>query len=219
LTLSGPGNSLRVMIGTRANATHSHSGLFLLMASALLLALQATSLVAAEPGNESVETLGQQLGEFCYSNPGPCRRNVPIRLRTEQDTLDTKLDLFWPVLHDGIVHLLPGEKLYLQVEWEGDSLRSIRNVPRMVDPAKTLVVEFLQREKQVDMILQIRNPFDFPIKYHADMGNFQGGFTRTNSCPVMPGKIAIEHWPHAITQLILSGLHRSQDPGNIACEY
>jgi hypothetical protein len=186
--------------------------------SALLYTLGAG---AAQPpvglARTSVETLGMSLPAFCEANA--CRQNTRIVLRTGQDTLDAKLDMFWPVLHDGVIHVLPGEKLYLEVDWDGNSLRNIRQVPAIADATRTLTIEFLQREAALDMIMQIRNPFAFAIKLHADMGNFDGGVTQTSTCPVRPGMIAIEQWPHPITQMILSGLRRLPDDSPGTCEY
>lgn len=190
-----------------------------LTTSALLCTLGAS---AAQPpplevARSSVETLGMSLQSFCETNA--CRKNSRIVLRTGQDTLNANLDMFWPVLHDGVIHVLPGEKLYLELDWEGNSLRAIRQVPAVVDAARTLTIEFLQRDAALDMVLQVRNPFAFPIKYHADMGNFQGGVTQTSTCPVRAGMISIEQWPHPITQLILSGVQRLPDDSPGTCEY
>ena len=72
------------------------------------------------------------------------------------------------------------------------------NLPPAPKPAAKLIKFTLKRiEGRRDMILFIENGYDEAIGYRAEFSDDpMGKWEPTSSCPVYPGTIGVEQWPH-----------------------
>ncbi|MDC7684354.1 hypothetical protein PQU92_13785 [Asticcacaulis sp. BYS171W] len=77
-------------------------------------------------------------------------------------------------------------------------------------PPNTLLVSYGQMDDKPDTWLKIESTLPENLKYNALMMLFKPAgetgyqFRPTSSCPVLSGKIAIEHWPHPIGPILLA---------------
>jgi hypothetical protein len=188
----------------------------LLFAVPLLLALDSSH--GRELGIENdPSTLEPTIEEYCQDNP--CRGPTRIFLRTDGEDFLFEAPAFWPVVQDGAISILPGEEIYIEAEREGDVLTDLRQVNAVENPEKTFVVKFFQVDEDTGMMLSLRNPFEFTVKFHMQMMDFSGGLHETSSCPAPSGAGIFESWPHPIVQIYLLEPRVLPDQENIACEY
>jgi hypothetical protein len=165
---------------------------------------------SAEPASISLET-------YCSANS--CRRHVRFHLRTDGDPIEETVPLYWPAVQNNKISLLPGEKLYVEATVEGQALTSLKQVESIDDPKKTLIFEFTQGDKDLGMMLAVKNPFQRLLKVHINMIDFSHKPHQTSSCPVVPGGSGFESWPHPIPELVISDLRFLEDGSEIACVY
>jgi len=75
-------------------------------------------------------------------------------------------------------------------------------------------------EGRPDMILFVENGYGQAISYHAAFSDsLLGASVATSICPVPPGKVGVEHWPHSFRYLRISDLTmvRDGDPVDPSC--
>lgn len=158
------------------------------------------------------------LEQFCQNNP--CRENILVTFRTENDVVDELLPLYWPAAQGDAISILPGEELLIEADLlEGDRLGNFRQVTAMQNPEKTIRFSFTQMDTSVGMMLSVQNPFSFPIKYNLDMIDFEGNPHQTSSCPVGGNMSVYEMWPHPIPELILSNMRVLAESAKSVCIY
>jgi len=69
------------------------------------------------------------------------------------------------------------------------------------------------------MLLRVESTFDTPLKFDLHMMALDtDAILYTSSCPVHPGRITYEHWPHAIFQLFVSDFRIVQGEDSSVCE-
>lgn len=189
----------------------------------LSLAILSMSLLVACKSTEPVKVVEEAtnevtLEEFCKSNE--CRKNKHVKFKTDNGVIDQVLPLYWPATQKNKISILPGDKLLIEAEViNGNSLGNFKLVNEIKNPDKTLQFSFTQRDSSIGMMLSVKNPFSFNIKYHLNMIDFSGKPHQTSSCPVRAEISVFESWPHPIPELILTDMHFLQENDVITCIY
>lgn len=178
----------------------------------IILAAFVSASTIAESSQNAVTS---SLEDFCSANP--CRKDLTIRLRTESKNLNIPVPLYWPAVQEEQLSILPGEKLYIEAQVDGRSLTNLNQVDSITNPENTLVFEFTQMDKEIGMMLTVKNPFKAPLKYHINMIDFAHKPHQTSSCAVMAGGSVFESWPYPITELLISDFHFLENP--VGCVY
>lgn len=95
------------------------------------------------------------------------------------------------------------------------------DLPPAAIPAPNRVKFTLKRiEGHRDMLLFIENGYQVAIGYHAEFANDPVGKSEpTSTCPVLPGAIGVEHWPHSFDYLKISDpvIVKEGDPIDASC--
>jgi len=185
-----------------------------ILSMSLLVACKST-----EPAKVVEETTNEiTLEEFCKSNE--CRKNKHVKFKTDNGVIDQVLPLYWPVAQKNKISILPGDKLFIEAEViNGNSLGNFKLVDEIKNPDKTIQFSFTQMDSSVGMMLSVKNPFSFNIKYHLNMIDFSGNPHKTSSCPVRAKISVFESWPHPIPELILTDMHFLQESDVMTCIY
>jgi hypothetical protein len=157
------------------------------------------------------------LEQYCSANQ--CRENTRISLLTDKGRIDQVLALYWPVVQGERISLLPGDEVFIEADLNEGRFINFKQVPVIVNPAKTIVFDFSQAEGELEMTLAVQNPFPEFIKFHLDMIDFEGNPHQTSSCPVIPRASLREIWPHPIPELIVSNMHALAGIEEMSCEY
>ena len=97
-----------------------------------------------------------------------------------------------------------------------------KNAPP-VDPSAPalLSLEFRQSADKPSMSLVLRNETGVPLKYDVTMfvptpDGMKSAHTST--CPILPGSMGDESWPHPIAMLLLTNFRRADMDGAFTCE-
>jgi hypothetical protein len=90
------------------------------------------------------------------------------------------------------------------------------------DPAMPAILslQLHQEESKPSMALVLRNETGIALKYDVTMfvPTPQGmRATHTSTCPLLPGIMGDESWPHPIAMIMLSNF-RKTDPGQMVCD-
>ncbi|OCQ23856.1 hypothetical protein A7985_07925 [Pseudoalteromonas luteoviolacea] len=100
--------------------------------------------------------------------------------------------------------ILPSDELLIEAEVIGKGrLGNFKQVSEIVNPDKTLEFSFTQMDSSVGMMLSVKNPFPFMIKYHLNMIDFS----------------VFESWPHPIPERKLTNIRIQKGTDTIACVY
>ena len=140
---------------------------------------------------------------------------VPVKQNRPREPSD-------PVIQSGVISILPGEKLFIEADLVDNKIVNLKHVKTNLNPARTFVLEFDQSGINVlkgspGMFLSLKNPFGVPIKFNMEIVDFRGGLHQTSSCPVFPGIISKEMWPHSIPQLNISNPRVLAESGPFIC--
>lgn len=108
-----------------------------------------------------------------------------------------------------VLQIYPTEMLNIEAEVKNDTIYSMKVVDKIVNPEKTIQIEFIQNvkdQKSEGMTLGVKNPFDKKLNYSAAMFiiGINDRFVPTTVKPVPPKKINIEKWEDVIVTLVLS---------------
>jgi len=171
-----------------------------------LLVSCATGAPQREAPAESYVSSAELQG-FCASQP--CRKNTRFTLIQADGSIfeyDSELDP--PVVQEAFLTIFPSERIFLEAEEGETGPVNFRQVDRVLDPARTITLDFRQEldsEGKGGMILDINNPFSRPIKYDLGMMLLADETLRkTSSCPVLPGNGVRELWSDTIFQLVFA---------------
>ncbi len=108
---------------------------------------------------------------------------------------------------DNSVQIYPGEKLFLEFELNGQEIKSIKSVKEILNPNKTVTIEFVQETESnihKHMMLTIRNPFQLDLTYSSMMFLMNNNeWVKTTVLPIKAGLFSIEIWPDIIVSLAL----------------
>lgn len=106
-----------------------------------------------------------------------------------------------------ILQIYPSEKINVQVEIKNDTIFAMKVVEKIVEPKKTVQIEFVQNvkdNKSEGMMLKVTNPFDRKLNYNAMMyivGHDK--WISTSIIPILPNLVNYETWNNVIISLVL----------------
>ncbi|MNQ66728.1 hypothetical protein D3C85_812270 [compost metagenome] len=108
---------------------------------------------------------------------------------------------------ENILQIYPTEKINIQVEIKNDTIFAMKVVEKIVEPKKTIQIEFVQNvkdNKSEGMMLKVTNPFDKKLNYNAMMyivGHDK--WISTSIIPILPNLVNYETWNDVIISLVL----------------
>ncbi|MDP4209597.1 MAG: hypothetical protein Q8928_12360 [Bacteroidota bacterium] len=142
-------------------------------------------------------------------NENPYRQEFVLNLPVNGDQYyEQKVGKSPYFVHDNVLQIYPGEKLFIEVKKTGNSIDSMKVVKVNINPEKTIIVEFTQNvkdRKSESMFLNIVNPFDKDLEYKAMMYIVgQNKWIKTHVLPVKSKLTGIEMWSDVIITLVLS---------------
>lgn len=182
-------------------------------------------LLPTEPASAPLEGPRPSAELLRHCEEHLCRGPQTIRIADDRGLpLDIVLAQPEPIVEEDMVTILPGETIHLEGrEWES-SIVDLRAVRAVEDPSRTITFSFWQEPTSgtgTDMMLRVENGFDHLVKYRLGM-QLPGSdeIYYTSSCPVLPGRLAYEHWSHVILRLFVSDLVLLDLPedGSIECD-
>lgn len=110
-------------------------------------------------------------------------------------------------VHDKILQIYCGEKVFVECEILGDTISKMKIVEKNINRKRTIEIEFTQDSndrKNINTMLQIKNPFEKDLIYQATMLTPKSqGWNRTSTIPVRANLTSFETWPHSIISLAL----------------
>lgn len=109
------------------------------------------------------------------------------------------------VLPNNTVQLYPRETVYIEVEQDNGSIKSLKAVKEMLHPAKTLTISFTQTARKKiheQMMLKVTNPFKERLVSTATLFLLQQNkWIKTDVYPVEGGLSGFETWPDIVTSI------------------
>jgi hypothetical protein len=146
---------------------------------------------------------------LCYSQ-NEIKEREPFALKLAVDSeqfyqMDVPKSKYF--VKENILQIYPTEKLNVEVEIKSDTIFSMKVVKKIIEPKKTIQIEFLQnvKENKPDgMMLKVTNPFDRKLNYNAMMyivGNNK--WLSTSIIPILPNLVNYETWNDVIITLVL----------------
>jgi hypothetical protein len=149
------------------------------------------------------------IANFCYSQ-NEIKEREPFVLKLAVDNeqfyqMDIPKSKYF--VKENIIQIYPTEKLNIEVEIKNDTIYSMKVVEKIVEPKRTIQIEFLQNvkdKKPEGMMLKVTNPFDRKLNYNAMMyivGNNK--WLSTSIIPILPNLVNYETWNDVIITLVL----------------
>ncbi len=145
-----------------------------------------------------------------YCETRSCRGPIHVELEREDGepfVLDVPIGP--PVVQEGVVTVLSGEIIFVEARAAPTRLVGVRQVPRPLHPERTLMLALWQQESGeggFEMVFEVRNPFEQPLKYLLAMQLPDGDeLVATPGCRVPARSRGVQVWPHPIFQLVVSG--------------
>ena len=146
---------------------------------------------------------------FCYSQ-NEIKEREPFVLKLAVDSeqfyqMDVPKSKYF--VKENIIQIYPSEKLNIEVAIKNDTIFAMKVVEKIVEPKRTIQIEFFQniKEKKLEgMILKVINPFDKKLNYNAMMyivGNNK--WISTSIIPIQPNLMNFEMWNDVIITLVL----------------
>lgn len=149
------------------------------------------------------------IANFCYSQ-NEIKEREPFVLKLAVDNeqfyqMDIpKSKIF---VKENIIQIYPTEKLNVEVEIKNDTIYSMKVVDKIVEPKRTIQIEFLQNvkdKKPEGMMLKVTNPFDRKLNYNAMMYIVgHNKWLSTSIIPILPNLVNYETWNDVIITLVL----------------
>jgi hypothetical protein len=174
-------------------------------ARSILLAVGAAICVSASASQQpaSDDGLSAEDREMCAQIK--CQRDLRVALKDKDGKpYDRTFAAFPAIVDRGTITIVAGQQLYIEADIAGDRLVNLVAVDQMRQPSKTVTARFSQAKDGM-MLLELRNPFDRPLKFNIGMMPLdKEELYKTSSCPVMAGKMLFESWPYPIFQLVLA---------------
>jgi len=175
-----------------------------------LFAVLALLTLAAPASAEDAQPRPASKADFLkMCEIAPCRRNVDFSLKKADGTYFTfKVPLAPPVVEPGFISVYPGETLNFEADENPDSTLTLRLVPTVAHPEKTITMKLVQEPKIGDgtgMIFTINNPFDRDIRYHLGIMSLNDErVLATSACPIMRKIMGVEHWPYPLFRVLVA---------------
>ena len=192
------------------------------LAGLALLAIVSSGATAVSKQATQTDDAAAQLAEVCKQVP--CRKPTTTYLDFPDGG---RLEIGNPGLPyvdpDGVVVVLSGETISVELSESGGKITGVHYVPAVKNPAHTLTFE-LKQLKPDETILTIHGNFSHMLKYDALMEVMKPDrsgmvIVRTSTCPMFKEGFGTEMWPHPVAKLTLQNFRfLPYDSETIACE-
>jgi hypothetical protein len=149
------------------------------------------------------------IANFCYSQ-NEIKEREPFVLKLAVDNeqfyqIDIPKSKYF--VKENIIQIYPTEKLNIEVEIKNDTIYLMKVVEKIVEPKRTIQIEFLQNvkdKKPEGMMLKVTNPFDRKLNYNAMMYIVgHNKWLSTSIIPILPNLVNYETWNDVIITLVL----------------
>lgn len=162
------------------------------------------------------ETVKQPLSlEQVCEQGADCRTNASVYLASVQGEVKLEYDQYWPVVYEGEIRLLPGERVLVEIEFdESRQANVIRQVQERSNPEQTFELFFAQVRGNYGMLMSFRNPMTQPVQFDVEITGVSGQQHRLNTCPIRGGMSFHERWPEPAKELILKQPRIVNEPSN-----
>ncbi len=124
---------------------------------------------------------------------------------TQQYAMDVQESPYF--VKEKILQIYCGEKIFVECEIQGDSISKMKVVEKIINPEKTIAIDFTQdseNRKDIRTDLHVKNPFNKKLTYKALMFTpTSQQWKRTSIIPIQPDLENFEMWPHSIITLVL----------------
>lgn len=149
------------------------------------------------------------IANFCYSQ-NEIKEREPFVLKLAVDNeqfyqMDIPKSKYF--VKENIIQIYPTEKLNIEVEIKNDTIYLMKVVEKIVEPKRTIQIEFLQDvkdKKPEGMMLKVTNPFDRKLNYNAMMYIVgHNKWLSTSIIPILPNLVNYETWNDVIITLVL----------------
>jgi hypothetical protein len=149
------------------------------------------------------------LTSYCYSqNEIKEREPFILKLAVDNDQFyQMNVEKSKYFVKENIIQIYPTEKLNVEVEIKNDTIFSMKVVEKIIEPKRTIQIEFLQNvkdKKPEGMMLKVTNPFGRKLHYNAMMyivGHDK--WISTSIIPIQPNLVNYETWNDVIITLVL----------------
>ena len=149
------------------------------------------------------------LTSYCYSqNEIKEREPFILKLAVDNDQFyQMNVEKSKYFVKENIIQIYPTEKLNVEVEIKNDTIFSMKVVEKIIEPKRTIQIEFLQNvkdKKPEGMMLKVTNPFGRKLNYNAMMyivGHDK--WISTSIIPIQPNLVNYETWNDVIITLVL----------------
>lgn len=164
----------------------------------------------------------EEFEEYCQL--AECRGPLTIRLVRDNGTVFESFYDLWPPFVDegGNVNILPGDTVHLTADVIDGRIANVRLSPSGLPSVRGIEFVFWQdttMDAGNDMFLRVQSTFERPVKFDLGMMTLKSDeIVYTSSCPVLPGKRVIEHWPYAIFQLFIARFRFLEESAEYVCE-
>ena len=148
-----------------------------------------------------------------------CRENKYVKMRIPDGTFEKTIELYWPIVYKNRISLIPGDKVLIEAEETDTGLGNFKLVEKVVNPEKTMEFSFTQLDKNLDMTLDVTNPFPKTIKYHLKIMDFKGNINEVTSCPVKAKSFVSQKWDYVVLDLIITDMHFLEPNDAMSCVY
>jgi hypothetical protein len=168
------------------------------MASLLLLIVITLAFAQADKPKA-----GQERESVC--SRVPCRPAQILKLKISETEV-AEFDIpEGPYVSDGRINVLSGEEINVEFDDGADGPTNPRYVEKVIAPEKTMTFNLSLRDKET--ILTVKNPFAKTILYDCLIRRYKAErMQKASVTPAQSGGISFEHWPYAITQVLISNV-------------
>jgi len=148
-----------------------------------------------------------------------CRENKHVKMRIPDGIFEKTIELYWPIAYKNRISLIPGDVVFIEADETDTGLVNFKLVEEVVNPEKTIEFSFTQIDNQIDMVLDVKNPFPKNIKYHLKTMDFKGNIDKVSSCPVKANSTVSKQWDYVVLDLILTDMHFLEPNDAMTCVY
>jgi hypothetical protein len=139
-------------------------------------------------------------------------KRIPYTLRIDVDKesfYEDKIGATAYVFPNNSMQIYPGETIYVEVEQDNGTIKSMKAVKEIKNAATTLAIKFIQNSENKihqQMVLEIHNPFPKNLVYETKMFLLKSKrWMNTDVYPIVAGLSAFETWSDIIISLGLGG--------------
>jgi hypothetical protein len=148
-----------------------------------------------------------------------CRENKYVKMRIPDGIFEKTIEVYWPIAYKNRISLIPGDVVFIEADETDTGLGNFKLVEEVVNPEKTIEFSFTQIDNQIDMVLDVKNPFPKNIKYHLKTMDFKGNIDEVFSCPVKANSSISKQWDYVVLDLILTEMHFLEPNEAMSCVY